>query len=59
MPAPIEIVTAYARAQRDAHTASVMKKLEIDHTIQFWATASDSAKNVAMSFFRSSESQSN
>lgn len=50
MPAPLDIMTAYARAKKDARKASAMAEMGIDHTIQFWATATDSAKNIVNGF---------
>jgi len=50
MPAPLKILTAYERAQKDEHKAPFLGRMGIHHTIQYWATASAQAKNIAIGF---------
>jgi hypothetical protein len=50
MPAPIDIMSAYVSAKKDASKAATMTEMGIDHTIQFWATATDGAKEAVKAF---------
>ncbi len=50
MPAPIEVITAYERAKKDGCKAAEMLKEGIDRTVQYWATATDEAKDAVKAF---------